>query len=38
VLANKEAAEIAAGVCRMLLPMLMMMVRHVREWQSLRRR
>jgi hypothetical protein len=38
VLANKQAASIAAGVPLMLLPMLMMIVRQVREWRSVHRR
>jgi hypothetical protein len=38
VLANKQAAVTAVGVPLMLLPMLMMIVRQVREWRSLHRR
>ena len=37
-LANKQAAVTAVGMPLMLLPMLMMIVRQVREWRSLHRR
>jgi hypothetical protein len=38
VLANIQAAAMAVGVPHMLLPLMMMIVRHVREWRSLHRR